>query len=103
MDACRQTFDLLDGLDAPMDDLRAEPRQCLIPDFKLIAVSSALRQALGGAFTQHLKQRVALAKRLIVFAQGARVSRDGLRQSQVEVTTAFLGTALDDLRHLRDK
>src|SRR5512147_3097940 len=44
MDARGESLDLLDGLDAPQDDLRAEPRQRLIPDVKLVAVPAAFIQ-----------------------------------------------------------
>ena len=70
-------------------------RQRFIPDFKLVAVTAV--------FTQRFEQRVALTERLIVITEHARIRRDGLRQSKIEITSAFFGTIFDDARHLRHK
>ena len=61
MDARCETLELLDGFDAPQDDLRAETSQRLIPHFELIVAPAA--------FPQRLEERVPLSQRLVVFAQ----------------------------------
>src|SRR3990172_8049053 len=95
MDACSEPLDLLDGFDAPQDDLRAETSQRLIPDLKLIRVPRA--------FPQQFEERITLRERLVVFAQHACICRCGLCQREIKITAAVFGHALDDLRHLRNK
>ena len=71
MNSRGESLDLLDGFDAPLNDLRAETRQRFIPDLELVAASSV--------FTQGFEQRVALTERLIVITEHARIRRNRLR------------------------
>ena len=101
MDARCELFDLLDGFDLPLNNLRAGRVKRFIPDFELVAVTLSLSK--GAIFAQRFEQCVALTERLVVITEHARICWDSLRQCEVEIASAFLGTIFNDARHLRYK